>query len=220
MKSDIPQGHAAFTEYMDFCYHKVEINLMPYNIDPTKLPPLTDAYHAFLTAEHTATNPDTATPTAIHERNRLQKILEGAWRTFRNENLRYNAQVSNEDKESFGIKISDGTRHAAGVPTEAGTATPIRRGTCEFEIQVREEKTGKLKNPEHASGSNLYLAIGAIGEAPAFSDYHRVSYESDNTHDLFLRHEDIGKQANVFARYSNSHGKEGPEGPVNTFVIN
>jgi hypothetical protein len=220
MVNDIPQGHAAFTEYMEYCYPKVEINLSAYGIDPAKFTPLTNDYNAFLAAEKTAVNPETATSPAIHERNRLQKKLEGTWRTFRNENLRYNTLVSDEDKESFGIKISDGTRHSAGVPTDTGTATPIRRGTCEFEIQVREEKTGKLKNPAHASGSNLYLAVGAIGESPAFSDYHRVSFESDNTHELFLRHEDVGKQANIFARYSNPHGKEGPEGPVNTFVIN
>ena len=220
MTSDIPRGHAAFTEYMEHCYSTVETNLSAYGIDPSKLAPLTNDYNAFLAAEKTASNPETATSPVIHERNRLQKKLEGTWRIFRNENLRYNALVSDKDKESFGIKISDGTRHPAGIPTDTGTVTPIRRGTCEFEIQVREEKTGKLKNPAHATGSNLYLAVGALGESPAFADYHRVSFESDNTHDLFLRHEDIGKQANVFARYSNPHGKEGPEGPVNTFVIN
>jgi hypothetical protein len=30
----------------------------------------------------------------------------------------------------------------------------------------------------------------------------------------------IGKLAHVYARYSNRHGKEGPEGPTEVIVIN
>ncbi|MDR3235252.1 MAG: hypothetical protein LBT48_00795 [Prevotellaceae bacterium] len=32
--------------------------------------------------------------------------------------------------------------------------------------------------------------------------------------------EQVGKEAHIFARYSNPHGKEGPEGPTETIVIN
>jgi hypothetical protein len=97
--------------------------------------------------------------------------------------------------------------------------TIIRRGTCEFDVQVRDQQNGKLKSPEHATGSNIYVAVTAIGQSPAFADYRKSTFASDNTHDLFLSHDDIGKQAHIYARYSNSHGEEGPEGPVETVVI-
>jgi hypothetical protein len=218
---DIPGGHDAFTKYMEFCYPKVRTNLAAYGIAPDKFVPLTADYTPFIAAEAAVANPDTATSTARHERDRLQKRLETTWRDFRNESLRYNPLVSDSDNEDFGIKVSGGVRHHIGAPTaEGGTIVIVRRGTCELEVQVRDRTSSKLKNPENAAGSNLYVAVAPVGALPPdASAYYKATFASDNTHDLLLPAADIGHRASIDARYANAPGAEGPAGPVETVVV-
>jgi len=81
-------------------------------------------------------------------------------------------------------------------------------------------KTGKSKKPVNATGSYLYVAVTEIGQQPAHADdYHKRDFSSNSKHLLEFTNEQIGKQAHVFARYSNAHGKEGPRGEDAVVVI-
>jgi hypothetical protein len=93
-------------------------------------------------------------------------------------------------------------------------------GQFEYEVTVFDEKTGKRKLPEFASGSYLYLAVSEPGVMPeGMEAYRRQEFSSTARHILHLASSDLAKQANLFARYANRHGKEGPAGPVETFLI-
>jgi hypothetical protein len=120
----------------------------------------------------------------------------------------------------FGIKRGDGTRTPAGVPDAIPMVTLTRVGAFRFEAHVMDSATGKTKNPLHATGSNLYVAITDIDKEPEHEDeFHKRDFASDNKHVLEFAREQKGKQANVYARYANAHGKEGPEGATEAVVI-
>jgi hypothetical protein len=46
-----------------------------------------------------------------------------------------------------------------------------------------------------------------------------MNFSSTNRHVVEFPLEQLAKQANIYACYVNSHGKEGPKGPAETVII-
>ena len=220
-KTVIPRGIAKFTEYMTNAYNKLMGNYADYGIGADKLAPVTDAYDTYMAAEALASNPDTATSAHRHVRDTAHKELEALWRAFLNENIRYNPLVSEADLEVFGITKGDGKRTPAGVPDAIGLVNIKRAGAFRFEATVLDAATGKARNPLHATGSYLYVAVTELGKEPEHAgEFHKRDFSSNHHHVLEFPREQVGREAHVYARYSNAHGKEGPEGPTERVVIN
>jgi hypothetical protein len=219
-KNFIPASIAKFTEYIKIAFKKAEDNLAVYGITPDKLAPVAPAYDRYISAEALAANPDTATTGHRRERDEAKKALDPLWRGFLNANIRYNALVPAADLEVFGIKRSDDVRTPAGVPDAIPMVSLKRVGAYRFEVHVLDSVTGKPKNPLYATGSYLYVAVTELDKEPEHEDeFHKRDFSSNNKHVLEFHIEQKGKQANVYARYSNPHGKEGPEGPTEVVVI-
>jgi hypothetical protein len=219
-KTVIPKGIAQFTEYMTNAYNKLLQNASQYGISPDKIAPITDAYHTYIAAEALASNPDTATSANRHARDTAHRTLETLWREFLNENIRYNAQVSETDLEVFGIFKGDGTRTPAGIPDALGLLSIKQVGALRYEVLVLDSATGKAKNPLYATGSYLYVAVTDLGKEPDYVDgFHKRDFSSNHHHVLEFRHDQFGKEAHIYARYSNAHGKEGPVGAIEKIVI-
>jgi hypothetical protein len=99
--------------------------------------------------------------------------------------------------------------------------TVKRLGTLQYELRVLDEATGKAKHPQYATGSYLYLAVTAIDRTPeSADDFRKLEYSTSGKHPLTFTREQTGKQAHVFVRYSNAHGKQGPQGQTDNFIIN
>ncbi|MDR1129429.1 MAG: hypothetical protein LBK96_00415 [Prevotellaceae bacterium] len=220
-KDSIPQTITGFKEYIEIAYQKASVNLSAYGISPEKFAVITVLYNNYIAKYELAANPDTATKGNREARDEAQDALEKAWRQFLNESIRFNTSVSTADREVFGISPRDGIRTPPQTPTDTGIVNVKRLGAFEFEATVIDEKTSKRKLPEHASGSYIYLAISEPGVIPEDIDaYRKLDFSSNAHHELHFSAAELGKQANVYARYSNQHGKEGPAGPIETFFIN
>jgi hypothetical protein len=148
-------------------------------------------------------------------------VLEKAWRQFLNESIRFNTRVGTADRAVFGLSPRDGIRTPVQTPKDTGIVSVKRLGAFEYKITVIDEKTSKRKLPAHAAGSYLYLTVSEPGVLPeGIETYRKLDFSSNAHHTLCFASSDLAKQANVYARYSNRHGKEGPAGPVETFLIN
>jgi hypothetical protein len=192
-----------------------------YGISSAKLNVIAPFYEDFITKEALAANPDTATKGNRQARNEARKKPETAWRQSLRESIRYNTFVSVADREVFGIRPRKKTRTPAQTPTDTGFVNVKRLGAFEYEIIVIGEQTSKRKLPLHAAGSYLYLAVSEPGTLPeTLNAYRKLEFSSDSRHELRIAPSELGKQANIYVRYSNRHGKEGPIGPVETFFIN
>jgi hypothetical protein len=222
MKKDVfPRSIAEFTTYMKIAYQKALTNLSAYGIPPAKLDVVTPLYEDYIAKEALAANPETATKGNRDARNAARDALDPAWRHFLNESIRYNTLISVADLEVFGITPRDNVRTPALTPTQKGLLIVKRLGAYEYEILVINEETSKRKLPPHATGSYLYLAISEIGTQPeTLEDYRKLDFSSNTRHEVRFSSADLGKQANLYARYSNRHGKEGPIGQIETFIIN
>jgi hypothetical protein len=216
-----PRAIAGFTEYIKIAYAKAQNSLSAYGVSPDKLAPVTPLYNAFVQAEAIAADPETATTGARRTRDEARKALEPAWRKFINECIRYNSAVPAADLEVFRIKERDTVKTPAGIPDKIGLVSIKTVGTRRMEVEVLESETGKKKKPPYATGSYIYLAVTEPGQTPQHeSDYRKLDFSSNCHHVVEFPLEQLAKQANIYATYSNAHGKEGPEGPVETAIIN
>ncbi|MDR1676118.1 MAG: hypothetical protein LBR86_06605 [Tannerella sp.] len=222
MKKDaIPRTIRAFTEYMKIAYQKVVQNMANWGISQAKLGVITPLYNDYIAKEALAADPDTATRGNREARDEARDVLEKEWRHFLNENIRYNTAISTADLAVFGITPRDGIRTPASVPTDTGIVSIKRLGAFLYEATVIDEENKKRKLPLHATGSYLYLAISETGITPeSVEAYKKLDFSSNARHIIQFNSSDLGKQANVYVRYSNEHGKEGPVGPIESFFIN
>jgi hypothetical protein len=219
-KDTFPRTVTGFKEYIDIAYQKASINLTLYGISPAKFAVVTPLYDDYILKEALAANPETATSANRIARKESQDTLEKAWRQFLNENIRYNTMVSTADKAIFGITPHDGIHTPSSPPTDTGNVNVKRLGAYEYEAIVIDEKTSKRKLPPHATGSYIYLSISEPGVVPqGIDEYRKLEFSSNSRHELRFSPSDLGRQANIYVRYSNQHGKEGPAGPIETFLI-
>ena len=215
-----PTTITGFTEYIKIAYLKAQNNQSSYGISSSKLAVVTPLYNAYIAAEAIAANPDTATKGARRTRDDAREALESAWRKFLNECIRYNSAVPVADLEVFGIRERDTTRTPAGIPDRIPVVFAKPVGARRLEVEVLDSETGKKKKPPYATGSYIYLAVTEVGQEPQHEhEYRKLDFSSNCHHVVEFPIEQLAKQANIYARYSNAHGKEGPEGPVETVII-
>jgi hypothetical protein len=215
-----PRTITGFTEHIKIAYNKAEANQEAYHIDPDNLSVITPLFEAYIQAEKIAANPDTATTGARRTRDKAREVLESAWRKFLNENIRYNSKVPVADLNIFGIKERDTVRTPVGIPDTVPVISVKQVGARRLEVETLDGVTGKKKKPKYATGSYIYVAVTEVGQTPLHeNEYHKQEFSSNCHHLLTFPLEQLAKQANIYARYSNVHGKEGPEGPVDVVII-
>jgi hypothetical protein len=215
-----PRTITGFTEYMKVAYAKAQNSLPQYGVSPDKLNVIAPLYDAYIQAEAVAANPETATVGTRRTRDDARKALEPAWRKFINECIRYNSLVPPADLEVFGVKERDTTRTPAGIPDKVPVVFAKPVGARRLEVEVLNSETGKKKKPQYATGSYIYLAVTEVSVEPQHeSEYRKLDFSSTCHHVVEFPIEQLAKQANIYARYANSHGKEGPSGPAEAVII-
>ncbi|MDR2120452.1 MAG: hypothetical protein LBP64_06225 [Tannerella sp.] len=220
-KTVMPGTISGFAVYIQVAYTTAMVNEVPYGINPNELAKIKDLLSNFTTLQALCTNPSTATKSSRDARNIALKALKSQWRVFLNKEIRFNDAVSVADKEIFGIFPPDDIRTPVLPPKGTGTVTVVRVGEFQFDVIVEDAVTGKKKRPDDATGSNLYSAVVEVGEpVPARSSFHFEGFSSTCHHMITFSDALVAKRAYLFARYSNQHGQEGPEGPVTAIIVN
>jgi hypothetical protein len=215
-----PRTIAGFTEYIKIAYAKAQNSLSIYGINQEKFAPIIPLYNRYVEKEAIAANPETATTGARHARDETRRMLERAWRSFINESIRYNSSVPTEDLEIFGVKKRDTTLTKVGIPDAVPSLSVKQIGVRRYELAVFDSATGKKKKPKYAAGSYIYRAVTEPGKPPEHdSEYYRMNFSSNCHHILEFPIEQLAKQANICACYSNSHGEEGPKCSTEAFII-
>ena len=215
-----PRTIAGFTQYIKIAYNKALSSLSQYGINPDKLTVVTPLYEDYIQAEEIAANPESATKGARRARDDARKALEPVWRHFLNENIRFNSAVPAIDLEVFGIKGRDVMRTPTGVPDVAPTLSIRQAGVRRYEIETFDSVTGKKRKPLHAAGSYLYLAVTEVGHYPQHeSEYRKLDFSSNCRHVIEFPLDQLAKQAHIYGRYTNAHGKQGPEGLSEAVII-
>jgi hypothetical protein len=216
----IPETMNDFDEYMNAAIAKVKANCALYGINPDKLTEIVAVYEEYTTMAALVYNPVTSIRGMRTHRRVLQNKLLKLWRTFIAEYIRCNTLVPEADLVGYGVLPKDIPRLKIRTPNVTGVVAIKRIDAFRFSVKVYDRKTRHMKNPANANGSSLYVAITEVGKMPLNVDeYVNCSFSTDNRHEIKFPDTHAGKQANIYACYTNVHGRIGPKGPVSWVVI-
>jgi hypothetical protein len=219
-KDFIPRGNPEFRTYIVHCHKKIVEKATDYGIPATAIAPITLLLDAYITVDDRVSTPETATKPVRDERKEARMALEKAWRVFINIWIRFNNAIGTAEKEAFRVMPRDTMRTPAKRPIAKGLLAVHQLGTGLYEIRVVNAATGKRRLPEDAAGSYLYLLVSEPGVVPEdVNEYRRQKFSSKSLHTLQLPASQMRRQANVFVRYANRHGEEGPAGAIIWFII-
>jgi hypothetical protein len=216
----IPEAMNDFEEYMDEALGRAREHCALYEADADQLAEIVAVYDAYLAAAAVAYNPATASSEARHERYALQKKLLTLWRAFMMDFIRYNRRVPDADLIVYGVKVKSEAKEKVRTPNVAGAVAIKQLEPLHYQVKVYDQKTRHMKNPANSNGSNIYVAITDLGKSPqSLDEFTKYSFAEDNRHEITFMPVQTGKQANIYACYTNAHDKVGPKGPVSWVVI-
>jgi hypothetical protein len=220
LENIFPTSIQDFTEYFKAAVSKAEANMEAYKILPEKLAAVMPYYAAYTRALAVASDPGTVTTSARRARDRARKALKPVWRAFLDENIRHNPLVPGADLEVFRLQGLDRSGVTPAIPGSVPEVSVMYASAKRLEVEVIEHETGKKWKTRPAVGSFIYVAFTAAGEAPASEEeYRRQEVSRHCRHVVEFPFEQMARQVNIFARYVNSRGEEGPRSAVKTIII-
>jgi hypothetical protein len=214
----IPEAHDKFFRWQGDFYNRVTEKLSSFKIEESKLKDVTAAKSKYELAFQRASNPDSANRADRVERDERAAAYKAAIRQFVNENIRYNSNISDYDKQYLGLTIADTKPTPAPVPVthpviKVDFSEP-RRHTLHIHD---EDKSGRAK-PEGVKEAEIWYKI-ADSEPANQSEMQYAGSTSKNT---FLIEFDIperGKKVWYNASWVNTRGAKGPWGEFeNAFI--
>ncbi len=214
----IPQANAKFFSWQNDFYNRVNEKLNSFKIDAAKLKDVTAAKSKYETAYLRASNAEAANTSDRLERNRRTTAYKKAIRAFVNENIRYNSNVDEYDRNYLGLNIPDPTPTPAPVPLtfprlSVNFATPEQHT-----LRITDsEKAGRGK-PQGVKECEIWHKI--TDTIPA--DNSELLYAGCSSKTSFILNfgaENVGKRVFYRARWINTRGVHGPWGVYTSAII-
>jgi hypothetical protein len=164
---------------------------------------------------------DASTASSVDRAYRKRKAAElrRAIRNCVNQSIRYNDNVTNEDREGLKLTIPDSTRTATKRPHMFPVAEDIKQpAKAHIEVKYIDSETHKSSKPEGVHGIETTYYVGA---AP-------VEHIRELNHSLFATHnptyidltdEESGQVLSFASRYENTRGEKGPWSPIYHVIV-
>ncbi len=189
-----------------------------FKIEPEKLKDVTARKSKFELAYLRASNPDGANRADRVERDQREAEYKAAIRAFVNENIRFNSNVSDYDRQYLGLTVVDDVPTPAAVPTTRPVLFIDFSESRQHTLHISdEEKSGKAK-PKGVKACEIWYKIG--DEEPV--DDSELSYAGSSSKSTFLVTFDLaqrGKKVYYNARWINTRGAKGPWGEFASAII-
>jgi hypothetical protein len=167
-----------------------------------------------------AENPASRTKAAIQAKNDAKKAfivdIRRVYRSF----VRYNASITNEDRDLLQVTIHDSTATPATVPSTAPSGTVNTsvhlRHTVKVVAPSEQRKRGGL--PDGVHGFETWRKVG--GEMPVHdSDFTYLNFSSTSSLTVDYPLEDAGKNVWYRFRWTNIKNQHGPWSEIVNAII-
>ncbi|MDR2119625.1 MAG: hypothetical protein LBP64_01945 [Tannerella sp.] len=186
-------------------------------LDETRILALSSEINTYRNACVLADGPNAGKADRLDRKEKAESISKTI-RHYVNVSLRYNENMTDEDRVMLGLTVPDTTNTPEGdteefPEIEVDTAI-IRRLKCKF--LNREHRIAK---PPHVHGVELRSGFIPDGEKPSLTQLLNSSFSTRSTITMDFTDEDRGKRYGLCARYENNTGGKGPFGPIVTVFI-
>jgi hypothetical protein len=181
-------------------------------LDETRILALKAQIEAYRAACALADGPNAGRADRL-DRKEKAKAANKTVRHYVNVSLRFNENLTDEDRVQLGLTVPDTTPTAEPVPDEypeieVNTST-LRRVVCTF--LNREHRAAK---PPHVHGTELRSGFIPEGEEPSLEHLTESSFSTRSTMTMDFADKDRGRRLGLCARYENNTGGKGPYGPI------
>ncbi len=214
----IPRTHDEFYAWQANFFNRSNEKLNSFKIEPEKLKDVTARKSKFELAYLRASNPDGANRADRVERDEREAEYKAAIRAFVNENIRFNSNVSDYDRQYLGLTVVDTKPTPAAVPVTHPVIKVDISEPGRHTLHIADEnKSGKAK-PAGVKECEIWYKIA--DEAPThYDDLHYAGSASKATFLLSFDVPQRGKKVWYNARWVNTRGAKGPWGEFqNAFI--
>ncbi len=206
----IPQSHDAFFTWQSELYDRLMEKQGSFKIDEAKAKPLTAAKSNYDKAFGRAGNPDSANRADRVERNRCEKEYKAEIRKYINENIRYNSNVGDYDRQYLGLNIPDTTPTPVAIPATHPVLSIDFSQPLQHTVHIKDELLDSNRKPEGVRECEIWYAIAE--EQPKVSELLYVGSSSKSTFLVEFDSDDEGKKVWYRAKWINTRGQHGAWG--------
>ncbi|MDR1698949.1 MAG: hypothetical protein LBR75_03910 [Prevotellaceae bacterium] len=204
----IPTAHDKFSVWQNVFYNRVTEKLSSFKIEESKLKDLTAAKSKYELAFQRASNPDSANRADRVERDEREADYKTAIRAFVNENIRYNSNISDYDRQYLGLTIADHTPTPAAVPHTHPVLRIDFSEPQQHTIHIRDEKLDSKQKPEGVKECEIWYKIAS--EQPTHdSELHYAGSATKSTFSIDFGAEEQGNKVWYKGRWVNTRGQHG-----------
>jgi hypothetical protein len=155
--------------------------------------------------------------------NRMAKdeakyAAKSAMRDFANSNIRFNKQMTDEDKLAYGVRQGDKTATPAGEPESYPEAEPDTSVIRQVTIKSWDGATKKRGKPYGIHGAEVRWAL--LDHAPeSVEELTRSDFDTASPLTLKFDESDRGKRLYFCLRWESNTNLKGPYGEIYSAVI-
>jgi hypothetical protein len=186
-------------------------------LDATRVAALRAEIETYRTACTRADSPNAGKADRLDRREKAKSVSKSV-RHYVNVALRYNENMTDEDRVRLGLTVPDTTATPETAPDEfpeiETDTSVIRRVGCRF--LNREHRVAK---PPHVHGVELRWGFVPDGETPSLAHLPNSSFSTRAAMKMDFTDEERGRRLGLCARYENNTGAKGPFSPIVTVFI-
>jgi hypothetical protein len=219
MRTDfVPAPDAAFNLWQNNLLNKAQAAEPRLNIPPHIIMELHPKQDRWTAAFNTAEDPQTRTKATVKEKQEARKGYEAALREFIKAWLAYNPEMSDADRENFGLPVHD------TKPTPAPDIGSRPELEVDFKqiqkhiLMVRDTEAKSAGKPAHVAGFEIWRKVG--DPAPTTeADWQLVAQAPHSPHALNYSEAESGLRVYYRVRWVNTRGVPGPWSETQNAVI-
>ncbi len=217
-KDYLPQSQSKFFIWQSDFYDRVNEKLNSFKIDAAKLKDVTASKSKYEQAFERASNAESANRADRVERNERAAAYKTEIRKFVNENIRYNSNVSDYDRQYLGLKVPDTTPTPVSVPATHPVIEVDFSETRVHTLHLKDEgKSGKSK-PSGVRNAEVWAKVG--GDPPVDdSEMMLFGTTSDGKLRLTYPSGQVGLRVYYQSRWVNTRSQAGAFGSVVSAII-
>ncbi len=208
----IPQSHDAFYRWQGELYDRLMEKQGSFKIDEAKAKPLTAAKSNYDKSFGRAANPDSANRADRVERNRCEKEYKAEIRKYVNENIRFNSNVGEYDRQYLGLNILDTTPTPAAVPDTHPALSIDFSELRHHTIHIKDDKLNSRRKPAGVKECEIWYKISE--EEPKTEELQYAGTSSKSTFFMEFSSDDASKKVWYQARWINTRGQHGRWGAL------
>jgi hypothetical protein len=199
--------NALFNWLVNFTGYLTE-NLSRFGIADSDLTALDAEIEAFKTAHAKAEHPNAGKADRLDRKEKAKAVTKSV-RGFVNEHLRYNHNVTDEDRVKLGLNVADSKPTAATKPETWPVATVNIAGPRMLRLDWHDSQSASKAKPAGVHGCEIRYAIL---DAPPVSteDLMRSEFSTRSYLVLTFDESQRGKTVYLCLRWENSRGEKGP----------